>query len=94
VTVALSSIVGGVQQGILGQQMFNPEYLRRSLKTLITYANTDQSMAGTVFPEQVSGLAANLNMILVDTVKMNESKEDHQMLLDLMHRVANGYSEC
>jgi hypothetical protein len=55
--------------------MFNPEYLRRSLKTLITYANTDQSMAGTVFPEQVSGLAANLNMILVDTVKMNESKE-------------------
>ncbi|XP_062509807.1 dedicator of cytokinesis protein 7-like isoform X2 [Corticium candelabrum] len=91
VTVALSTIVGGVQQGLLGQQTFNPEFLRRSLKTLITYAKKDQSMAGTTFPDQVNDLAANLNMILVDTVKMNESKEDHQMLLDLMHRIANGY---
>eukprot|EP00118_Oscarella_pearsei_P025448 m.308201 g.308201 ORF g.308201 m.308201 type:complete len:2149 (+) comp43549_c0_seq1:30-6476(+) len=92
VTVALSTIVAGVQQGG-SHQPFNPEHLRRSLKTLVLYASQDKSMAGTNFPDQVTDLAENLNKILVDTVKMNECKDDLEMLLDLMHRIASGYQD-
>ena len=40
---------------------------------------------------QVSDLVFNLHMILSDTVKMKEFQEDHEMLLDLMYRIAKGY---
>ena len=35
-------------------QPFNEEHLRRSLKTIITYAESDQELRNTSFPEQVS----------------------------------------
>ncbi|XP_077992756.1 dedicator of cytokinesis protein 7-like isoform X2 [Glandiceps talaboti] len=84
VTMSLSSLVGT-------DHSFNEEFLRRSLKTILTYAESDIELQGTTFPEQVRDLVFNLHMILSDTVKMKEFQEDPEMLLDLMYRIAKGY---
>uniref|UniRef100_UPI00358FDEC1 dedicator of cytokinesis protein 7-like isoform X3 n=1 Tax=Myxine glutinosa TaxID=7769 RepID=UPI00358FDEC1 len=84
VTISLSSLVGTFQS-------FNEEHLRRSLKTILTYASEDLELQGTTFPDQVQDLVFNLHMILSDTVKMKEHQEDPEMLLDLMYRIAKGY---
>ncbi|CAH1775987.1 unnamed protein product, partial [Owenia fusiformis] len=85
VTMSLSSLVGRQNQ------RFNEEYLRKSLKTILTYAETDIELQETSFPEQVRDLVFNLHMILSDTVKMKEFSEDPEMLIDLMYRIAKGY---
>ncbi|CAG2247018.1 DOCK6_7_8 [Mytilus edulis] len=84
VTMSLSSLVGQTQN-------FDEEYLRKSLKTILTYAESDYDLQDTTFPEQVKDLVFNLHMILSDTVKMKEFQEDPEMLLDLMYRIAKGY---
>nr|XP_033779445.1 dedicator of cytokinesis protein 6 isoform X3 [Geotrypetes seraphini] len=84
VTMSLSSLVGTSQN-------FNEEHLRRSLKTILTYAEEDLELRDTTFPEQVQDLVFNLHMILTDTVKMKEHQEDPEMLIDLMYRIAKGY---
>ncbi|XP_028159406.1 dedicator of cytokinesis protein 7-like [Ostrinia furnacalis] len=70
---------------------FCEDALRRALKTVLVYAEKDQDLHDTNFPEQVKDLVFNLHMILSDTVKMKEFQEDPEMLLDLMHRIARGY---
>ncbi|KAK1805280.1 hypothetical protein P4O66_019614, partial [Electrophorus voltai] len=82
VTMSLSSLVGTSQN-------FNEEHLRRSLKTILTYAEEDLELRDSPFPEQVQDLVFNLHMILTDTVKMKEHQQDPEMLLDLM--IAKGY---
>ncbi|XP_064604400.1 dedicator of cytokinesis protein 7-like isoform X2 [Liolophura sinensis] len=84
VTMSLSSLVGQ-------DHNFNEEYLRKSLKTILMYAEADVELQETTFPEQVRDLVFNLHMILSDTVKMKEFQEDPEMLLDLMYRIAKGY---
>ncbi|KAG8222990.1 hypothetical protein J437_LFUL002713 [Ladona fulva] len=84
VTMSLSSLVGT-------SQTFSEESLRRSLKTILVYAEEDSELQDTSFPEQVKDLVFNLHMILSDTVKMKEFQEDPEMLLDLMYRIAKGY---
>ncbi|XP_051569546.1 dedicator of cytokinesis protein 7-like isoform X3 [Myxocyprinus asiaticus] len=84
VTMSLSSLVGT-------SQTFNEEHLRRSLKTILTYAKDDLELRDSPFPEQVQDLVFNLHMILTDTVKMKEYQQDPEMLLDLMYRIAKGY---
>ncbi|CAG0892792.1 unnamed protein product, partial [Darwinula stevensoni] len=84
VTMSLSSLVGT-------SRIFNEEFLRRSLKTILVYAEEDSELQDTSFPEQVRDLVFNLHMILSDTVKMREYQEDPEMLLDLMYRIAKGY---
>ncbi|XP_035384992.1 dedicator of cytokinesis protein 7-like isoform X7 [Electrophorus electricus] len=84
VTMSLSSLVGTSQN-------FNEEHLRRSLKTILTYAEEDLELRDSPFPEQVQDLVFNLHMILTDTVKMKEHQQDPEMLLDLMYRIAKGY---
>ncbi|KAM6963294.1 dedicator of cytokinesis protein 7 isoform 9-T9 [Aplochiton taeniatus] len=84
VTMSLSSLVGTSQN-------FNEEFLRRSLKTILTYAEEDLELRDTTFPDQVQDLVFNLHMILSDTVKMKEHQEDPEMLIDLMFRIAKGY---
>ncbi|MGH0168726.1 UNVERIFIED_CONTAM: hypothetical protein FKN15_055322 [Acipenser sinensis] len=88
VTMSLSSLVGTSQN-------FNEEFLRRSLKTILTYAEEDLEIRDTTFPEQVQDLVFNLHMILTDTVKMKEHQEDPEMLIDLMYRqnMAGKHSE-
>ena len=46
VTMSLSSLVGTSQN-------FNEGYLRRSLKTILEYAENDRELAETTFPVQV-----------------------------------------
>ncbi|XP_036596667.1 dedicator of cytokinesis protein 6 [Trichosurus vulpecula] len=84
VTMSLSSLVGTTQN-------FNEEHLRRSLKTILTYAEEDLELRDSTFAEQVQDLMFNLHMILTDTVKMKEHQEDPEMLMDLMYRIARGY---
>lgn len=45
VTMSLSSLVGTSQN-------FNEEFLRRSLKTILTYAEEDLELRETTFPDQ------------------------------------------
>lgn len=84
VTMSLSSLVGT-------SSTFSEQSLRRALKTILVYAESDIDLQETSFPEQVRDLLFNLHMILSDTVKMKEYKEDPEMLLDLMNRIARGY---
>ncbi|XP_035299414.1 dedicator of cytokinesis protein 6 isoform X3 [Cricetulus griseus] len=84
VTMSLSSLVGTAQN-------FSEEHLRRSLKTILTYAEEDIGLRDSTFAEQVQDLMFNLHMILTDTVKMKEHQEDPEMLMDLMYRIARGY---
>lgn len=46
VTMSLSSLVGQ-------NQTFNEEHLRKSLKTILTCAESDLELQETTFPEQV-----------------------------------------
>ncbi|OWK05180.1 DOCK7 [Cervus elaphus hippelaphus] len=73
VTMSLSSLVGTSQN-------FNEEFLRRSLKTILTYAEEDLELRETTFPDQVQDLVFNLHMILSDTVKMKEHQEDPEII--------------
>ncbi|XP_048834513.1 dedicator of cytokinesis protein 8 isoform X1 [Brienomyrus brachyistius] len=84
VTMSLASLVGKSSD-------FHEEYLRRSLRTILSYAEEDVEMQATQFPSQVDELLRNLNSILSDTVKMREFQEDPEMLMDLMYRIAKGY---
>ncbi|NXU09160.1 DOCK8 protein, partial [Pardalotus punctatus] len=84
VTMSLASLVGKSPE-------FNEEFLRRSLRTVLAYAEEDMDMQATPFPIQVEELLCNLNSILSDTVKMREFQEDPEMLMDLMYRIAKGY---
>uniref|UniRef100_H2UHL7 Dedicator of cytokinesis 8 n=1 Tax=Takifugu rubripes TaxID=31033 RepID=H2UHL7_TAKRU len=84
VTMSLASLVGKSSD-------FQEEYLRRSLRTILAYAEEDTEMHNTQLPSQVDELLRNLNSILSDTVKMREFQEDPEMLMDLMYRIAKGY---
>ncbi|XP_006881388.1 PREDICTED: dedicator of cytokinesis protein 8 isoform X1 [Elephantulus edwardii] len=84
VTMSLASLVGKAAD-------FNEEHLRRSLRTILAYAEEDTAMQTTLFPIQVEELLRNLNSILYDTVKMKEFQEDPEMLMDLMYRIAKSY---
>ncbi|XP_056152523.1 dedicator of cytokinesis protein 8 [Lampris incognitus] len=84
VTMSLASLVGKSSD-------FHEEHLRRSLRTILAYAEEDAEMQNTQLPSQVDELLRNLNSILSDTVKMREFQEDPEMLMDLMYRIAKGY---
>lgn len=84
VTMSLASLVGKSSD-------VHEEYLRRSFRTILAYAEEDAEMQSTQLPSQVDELLRNLNSILSDTVKMKEFQEDPEMLMDLMYRIAKGY---
>ncbi|KAI4895857.1 hypothetical protein NFI96_021425 [Prochilodus magdalenae] len=84
VTMSLASLVGKSSD-------VREEYLRRSFRTILAYAEEDAEMQSTQLPSQVDELLRNLNSILSDTVKMKEFQEDPEMLMDLMYRIAKGY---
>ena len=89
VTMSLSSLVAEISNNF----KFNEEHLRKSLKTILTYAEQDNELSDSFnsFPEQVQDLVFNLHMILSDTVKMKEYLDDPEMHMDLMYRIAKGY---
>uniref|UniRef100_A0A8C3HAA0 Dedicator of cytokinesis 6 n=1 Tax=Chrysemys picta bellii TaxID=8478 RepID=A0A8C3HAA0_CHRPI len=84
VTMSLSSLVGTSSN-------FNEEHLRRSLKTILSYAEEDAGLRDSSF---VQDLVFNLHMILTDTVKMKEHQEDPEMLIDLMYSPLRPPARC
>lgn len=58
VTMSLSSLVGT-------SQTFNEAYLRRSLKTILTYAEEDSDLRDTSFPEQVCFASGHTSGVLL-----------------------------
>ncbi|XP_016334021.1 dedicator of cytokinesis protein 8-like, partial [Sinocyclocheilus anshuiensis] len=78
VTMSLASLVGKSSD-------IHEEYLRRSFRTILLYAEEDTEMQSTQLPSQVDELLRNLNSILSDTVKMKEFQKDPEMLMDLMY---------
>ncbi|VDO33129.1 unnamed protein product [Haemonchus placei] len=93
ITMSLSTLVSNAtREGV----WLNEDCLRRSLKTVLTYSETDantdpHTRANTSFSEQVKDLVCNIHMILSDTVKLKEFANDFEMTIDLMYRVAKGY---
>ena len=77
--------------GALLMDFFSVNCLKRSLRTILFYAENDHELNESSFPAQVKDLVLNLNTILSDTVKMREFNDDPEMLVDLMHRIANCY---
>ena len=59
VTMSLSSLVGQ-------NQNFNEEHLRKSLKTILTYAEADIELQDTTFPEQVNCCQTTLSQQVSD----------------------------
>ena len=51
--MSLSSLVGTVAN-------FNEEFLRKSLKTILVYAEKDNELSDTSFPEQVKWVTSEL----------------------------------
>ncbi len=76
---------------IINSNLRSVNCLKRSLKTILFYAENDSELSESSFPAQVKDLVLNLNTILSDTVKMREFNDDPEMLIDLMHRIANCY---
>lgn len=70
-TMSLSWLVGQ------STSQFNEIFLRKSLRTILTYADGDTELQESAFPSQVKDLATNLYMILCDTVKLREAKVIH-----------------
>lgn len=58
VTMSLSSLVGTSQN-------FNEEFLRRSLKTILTYAEEDLELRDTTFPDQVGEILSYIELLRV-----------------------------
>jgi len=67
-TMSLSWLIGQ------STSQFNEIFLRKSLRTILTYADGDTDLQESAFPSQVKDLATNLYMILCDTVKLREAK--------------------
>lgn len=80
VTISLPSLVGT-------SSVFSEQSLRRVLKTILAYAESNTNLQETSFPEQVEDSLFNLHVTLPDIVIMKEYQEDHEMSLDLMHRI-------
>ncbi|WKX95563.1 hypothetical protein Q1695_012204 [Nippostrongylus brasiliensis] len=93
ITMSLSTLVSNAtREGM----WLNEDCLRRSLKTVLIYSETDANTdphirANSSFSEQVKDLVFNIHMILSDTVKLKEFANDFEMTIDLMYRVAKGY---
>ncbi|GMS84225.1 hypothetical protein PENTCL1PPCAC_6400 [Pristionchus entomophagus] len=91
-TMSLSTLVSnGTQSG----SWINEDFLRRSFRTLLSYAHNESSAAQETslqsFCEQVKDLVFNMHMILSDTVRIKEFHDDFEMSMDLIYRIAKGY---
>ena len=79
ITVALSKLL-----------LQEDTWLRKSLATIIEYSLEDD-LAKTKFPKEVKGAADRLFLILREQVKMSEFEGDLDMIIDMQHRIAQGY---
>lgn len=81
VTMSLSSLVGTSQN-------FNEEFLRRSLKTILTYAEEDLELRETTFPDQV------LIYLLNCLVSSSQCVTDWQLIIYDGFHILNWLQVC
>lgn len=91
ITMALSTLVSSAtSSGLL-----NEDNIRHSLKAIISHMKhdtiIDKSLNDTSFNTQVTTMIFNLSTIIIDTCQMKHYKDDFEMLIDLMYRIAKGY---
>jgi len=94
-TISLSKLVGkGLRRDV---------ELRESLSLISKYGHRDLDQSikkkstnkiNNHFSAQVDELSAKLHTILTDSLKISEYAEDPEMYVDLLHRVAKGYSNA
>eukprot|EP01114_Cavostelium_apophysatum_P003911 TRINITY_DN1404_c0_g1_i1.p1 TRINITY_DN1404_c0_g1~~TRINITY_DN1404_c0_g1_i1.p1 ORF type:complete len:1840 (+),score=629.05 TRINITY_DN1404_c0_g1_i1:76-5595(+) len=90
-TIAISKLVG---KGIRSARN-----LRRSLATISKYALLEYppkkgKAAEEEFGNQVQELSDRLYTILRDSIKINQYSNDPEMMADLYHRIAKGYTNA
>jgi len=95
VTTALSTLVSEYEA--FGPSGLNDDGLGISLRTLLAYSGKapDSTATGnnkSPLPGLIKELSVGLHLILTDTVKMRAYYDDHEMLIDLMHRLARSYA--
>ncbi|KAK5577362.1 hypothetical protein RB653_002303 [Dictyostelium firmibasis] len=81
VTIGLSTIVKSI----------NDDYfLKKSLDTINSYANAQADKAGTKsFSKQIEELTKRLHTFVIDNIKINNHRDDPEMVADLYHRIAD-----
>ncbi|KAN0025838.1 hypothetical protein ACTFIU_001598 [Dictyostelium citrinum] len=81
VTIGLSTIVKSI----------NDDYfLKKSLDTINSYANAQADKAGTKsFSKQIEDLTKRLHTFVIDNIKINNHRDDPEMVADLYHRIAD-----
>ena len=84
--MSLSELVGS-------NRFISEECLRKSLKAMLGYSDEDIGNAEAAFVEQTKDMIFTLHMVLSDTVKMQDFKNDFEMLMDLQYRIAKGYQQ-
>ncbi|KAM9965179.1 hypothetical protein ACTFIW_004986 [Dictyostelium discoideum] len=81
VTIGLSTIVKSI----------NDDYfLKKSLDTINSYAYAQADKAGTKsFSKQIEDLTKRLHTFVIDNIKINNHRDDPEMVADLYHRIAD-----
>ncbi|EFA75991.1 DOCK family protein [Heterostelium album PN500] len=74
---------------IVSREIRDDYYLRKSLDTINTYAVTQAEKLGTKsFAKQVEDLTKRMHTFVIDNIKINNHKDDPEMVADLYHRIA------
>ncbi|KYQ91596.1 DOCK family protein [Tieghemostelium lacteum] len=80
ITIGLSKIVKSIKDDY---------YLSKSLQTINTYAQSQAEKLGIkLFAKQIEDLTKRLHTFVIDNIKINNHKDDPEMVADLYHRIA------
>ncbi|CCD71357.1 C2 DOCK-type domain-containing protein [Caenorhabditis elegans] len=92
----LSTALSTLLSGSCGIDIFvNDEFMIRSLEIANQLAAEDDTFdiaAKKKLTEQMQELTANLQKIMLSTVRMREHVNDYEMTIDLMYQLVEGYS--
>ncbi|EGC35654.1 hypothetical protein DICPUDRAFT_151994 [Dictyostelium purpureum] len=81
VTIGLSTIVKSIKDDY---------FLKKSLDTINAYAAAQADKAGTKsFSKQIEDLTKRLHTFVIDNIKINNHRDDPEMVADLYHRIAD-----
>eukprot|EP01133_Synstelium_polycarpum_P007631 gene7631-8927_t len=72
----------------LDKEMRDDYYLKKSLDTINAYANAQAEKLGRYFAKQVEDLTRRIHTFVIDNIKINNHRDDPEMVADLHHRIA------
>ncbi|KAF1748268.1 hypothetical protein GCK72_024735 [Caenorhabditis remanei] len=92
----LSTALSTLLSGSCGVDIFvNDEFMTKSLEIANQLAAEDDTFDDSTkkkLTEQMNELTANLQKIMLSTVRMREHVNDYEMTIDLMYQLVEGYS--